>query len=105
MQSNLVDFFVFETLDNNRAFFESLSPKQLKEEIYSNATYFSLFENYLQQYGWNIIPKNKNIVLPYLHAEFARQLFSDELYYDILIQNDRAVKKICSSEYTFSTIN
>jgi hypothetical protein len=30
----------------------------------------------------------------YLKAEFARQLFSEEMYYDILLQNDAMVRKV-----------
>src|SRR5690606_34305468 len=40
MQSGLVDYFVFEQLDKNRAFFEKLSLENLKTEIFTNEKYF-----------------------------------------------------------------
>lgn len=94
MQSGLVDYFVFEELDKNRAFFEKLSLENLKTEIYDNDKYLNDFKNYVTQGGLLLDFTNEDKVLKYLYAEFVRQLFNDEAHYKILLQEDEMVKKV-----------
>ena len=94
MQSGLVDYFVFEELDKNRAFFEKLSLENLKTEIYDNDKYLNDFKNYVTQGGLLLDFTNEDKILKYLYAEFVRQLFNDEAHYKILLQEDEMVKKV-----------
>lgn len=94
MQSGLVDYFVFEELDKNRAFFEKLSLEDLKTEIYDNDKYLNDFKNYVAQGGLMLDFTKEDKILKYLYAEFVRQLFNDEAHYKILLQEDEMVKKV-----------
>lgn len=94
MQSGLVDYFVFEELDKNRAYFEKLSLEKLKTEIFTNDKYFTDFKNYVSQGGFLMNYSNKDKILTYLYAEFVRQLFNDEAHYKIILQEDAMVKKV-----------
>ena len=96
MQSGLVDYFVFEQLDKNRLFFEKLDKEKLKKEIFNNSKYLNNFKNYVSQSGFLMNYKNENKILTYLYAEFVRQLFTEDDYYKIILQEDEMVKKVLS---------
>lgn len=96
MQSGLVSYFVFEELDENRSFFEKLSQEKLKNEIFTNKKYRNDFKDYISKNGLLLDYSNESKVLTYLYAEFVRQLYNDEAYYKIILQEDDMIKKIVS---------
>ncbi len=49
MQSGLVNYFVFEQLDENRKKFENISQEDLEKEIKSSDRYYTNFKNYLSE--------------------------------------------------------
>ncbi|MEZ4854284.1 S41 family peptidase [Flavobacterium sp.] len=94
MQSGLISYFVFEELDKNRLFFEKLSQEQLKNEIFTNQKYINDLKSYASNSGLLLDYSNKDKILTYLYAEFVRQLFTDDAYYKIILQEDDMVKKV-----------
>jgi carboxyl-terminal processing protease len=57
--------------------------------------YFNLFQNYLANKGVLLnISKNKALAKRYLTAEFARQLFDEQKYYEIILKEDAMVKAV-----------
>ncbi|MDO4728716.1 MAG: S41 family peptidase [Bacteroidota bacterium] len=94
MQSDLLINFVFEIIDNNRAFYQDIS----KEQLFANLTkndYFVLFNNYLKNKNIHLyLEKDKSLISKYIKAEFCRQLFSDQEYYRVLLDNDIAIDKV-----------
>ena len=94
MQSGLVNYFVFEQLDENRKKFENISQEDLEKEIKSSDRYYTNFKNYLSKSGLFFnLGNQKETILFYLHAEFVRQLFDETTYFQILLKKDEMIKK------------
>ena len=86
--------FVFEQFDGNRNTFKELSFVQLKNKIYGSDVYFNSFQKYIYSNKLEIKLDNKLMAKRYLLAEFARQLYGDDLYYKILLQEDAMIKAV-----------
>ncbi|MFN7044138.1 MAG: S41 family peptidase [Flavobacterium sp.] len=96
MQSGLVNYFVFEQLDQNRKKFEKISMEALEKEIRSG-NYFNDFKAYMAKGGLLFnLDNQKEKVLFYLHAEFVRQLFNEKAYYQLILKKDDIVNKVLS---------
>ena len=93
MKSGVTSYFVFEQIDSNRKLFNSLSKASLKTKIFNNDNYLELFKNYVSQSGILINTSQKEKIKTYLYAEFVRQLFDEESYYDIQLSQDEMLKK------------
>lgn len=95
MQSGAVSYFVFEQLDMHRADFKGLTFEQFKIKMDKDETYFANFRQYLQRNGLELkLDQNRALVKRYLSAEFARQLFGEEKYYDIVLPGDAMIKTV-----------
>jgi carboxyl-terminal processing protease len=58
-------------------------------------SFISKFESYLKNAGLDIkLNNNKQIVNTHLTAEFARQLFGETQYYQILLKDDLMIKAV-----------
>lgn len=94
MQSGLVNYFVFEQLDQNRKKFENISLIDLEKEIKSSDRYYTNFKNYLSKSDLFFnLGSQKEIVIYYLNAEFVRQLFDETTYFKIILKEDQMIKK------------
>lgn len=95
MESGVVSYFVFEQLDQKRKEFSSLSFEQLLSKIGKTDGYFDHFQEYLSKSGLVIqLKDNKALVKRHLLAEFARQLFTEQKYYEILLKEDAMIKAV-----------
>ncbi|NUY81504.1 S41 family peptidase [Flavobacterium sp. MAH-1] len=95
MQSGAVSYFVFEQLDMHRNDFKGLSFEQFKDKMEKDEVYYVNFQKYLQRNGLELkIDKNRSLVKRYLAAEFARQLFGEEKYFDIVLPGDAMIKAV-----------
>lgn len=95
MQSGFVSYFVFEQLDNERKQFEGLTPSELTKKVTSTDKYYQAFDNYLRKNSLVFkLEKHKDRIKRYLAAEFARQLFSEEIYYQMILKEDNMVKAV-----------
>jgi carboxyl-terminal processing protease len=96
MQSGLVNYFVFEQLDQNRKKFEKISMEALEKELRSG-NYFNDFKTYMAKGGLLFnLDTQKEKVLFYLQAEFVRQLFNEKAYYQLILKKDNMVNKVLS---------
>ena len=97
LQSGLMNYFVFEQLDQNRKAFSQMTISEIKDELVQNKNYFNAFKNRIKESGLllNLEPK-KDKVLYYMHAEFVQQLFTDKEYYQLLLKEDKMVNKVLS---------
>ena len=96
MQSGLVNYFVFEQLDQNRKKFEKITTEGLDKEI-RTGNYFNNFKTYMAKGGLLFnLDNQKEKVLFYLHAEFVRQLFNENAYYQLILKKDDMVNKVLS---------
>lgn len=95
MKSGVVDYFVFEQMDKDRNFFNKLSKEELKKEIVGKDKFLNKFKEYVSQSGYLInVSNQKEKVKTYLYAEFVRQLFDEDSYYQIILSQDVMVKKV-----------
>ncbi len=95
LQSGVLGQFVFEQLDNNRKAFKGLSFEQFNIKMNATDLYFNTFQKYLFKNGLNMnLDSNKALVKRYLAAEFARQLFNESKFYEIILQDDAMLKKV-----------
>lgn len=95
MESGIVGNFVFEQLDQKRDAFKGLSFEQFMQKMDATDGYFSIFNQFLSKHVPGIeLEKSKAIVKRYLNAEFARQLYGEKAYYDIVLKNDVMLKRV-----------
>ncbi|MGL2962429.1 S41 family peptidase [Flavobacterium sp. RSB2_4_14] len=95
LNSGLVSHFVFEQLDKNRNNFKGLKQPDLLSKIQHDNLYVFKFESYLKDSGLDMtLSNNKALVKKFITAEFARQLFGENQYYQILLKDDAMLKAI-----------
>jgi carboxyl-terminal processing protease len=95
LSSGLVSHFVFEQLDKNRATFKGLKFEAFLTKMQQDNTTVSSFEGYLKDAGLEMsLANNKALVKKFLTAEYARQLFGEDQYYQIILKDDAMLKAI-----------
>ncbi|MGO4820317.1 MULTISPECIES: S41 family peptidase [unclassified Flavobacterium] len=95
MQSGIVGNFVFEQLDKDRKAFKGIAFEQFVQKMNATDLYFNTFQNFLLSNGLDLkLIKNKAIVKRYLTAEFARQLYGESKYYEVVLKEDAMIKAI-----------
>jgi carboxyl-terminal processing protease len=95
LQTGVVGHFVFEQLDQSRNSFKGLNFDQFQAKMLNNSYYVDQFEKYLSKVGVDVdLSKNKPIVYRYITAEFARQLFGENQYYQIVLKEDKMIKAV-----------
>ncbi|WP_395045515.1 S41 family peptidase, partial [Flavobacterium sp.] len=95
LQTGIVGHFVFEQLDQNRNIFKGITFEQFLVKMHNNDLYVNQFQKYLAKSGLDMsLSKNKTIVNRYLSAEFARQLFGENQYYQIILKDDKMVRAV-----------
>lgn len=95
MQSGVVGHFVFEQLDRNRKAFAGKSYPAFLEQMKSGDGYVLAFKEYLAKNGVELdLEDNRELVRRYLLGEFARQLFSEDKYYEIVLKGDPMVEEV-----------
>ena len=95
LQSGILGQFVFEQLDRDRNVYKGMTFENFKGKIDATDLYFNAFQKYLINNGMEMKLENKkSLVKRYLAAEFARQLYSENKFYEIVLKEDAMVKKI-----------
>ena len=95
MQSGVVSYYVFEQLDHKRKEFQGMTFEQFLYKMDKTDLYFNNFEKYLSKNGLILkLDGNKPLVKRYLAAEFARQLYGDQKYFEIVLKEDAMIKAI-----------
>lgn len=95
MQSGIVGNFVFEQLDQDRKAFSGMKFADFKTKMAATDVYFTKFQKFLSNNGLDLrLIGNKAIVKRYLNAEFARQLYGEKYYYEIVLKEDAMIKAV-----------
>jgi carboxyl-terminal processing protease len=95
LNSGVVGHFVFEQLDKNRNSFRGWKFQQFLAKMKSDNSYVLKFESYLKDAGLEMkLDNNKALVQKYITAEFARQLFGESHYYQIILKDDTMLKAV-----------
>jgi len=92
LQTGILGQFVFEQLDHNRNVFKGLAFEQFKVKMEQTDLYFKAFQKHLFKIGIEMkLDSNKALVKRYLAAEFARQLFDENKFYEIVLKKDAMI--------------
>lgn len=95
LNSGLVSHFVFEQLDRNRAPFKGLKFEAFLAKMQNDPSTVAKFESYLKDAGLEMsLANNQPLVKKYLTAEYARQLFGEDQYYQIILKDDAMLKAV-----------
>ena len=95
MQSGATSYFVFEQLDNRRNEFAKMPFEEFLNYMNSTDLFFNNFKNYLFENGLPLnLGNSKLLVKRFLNAEFARQIYSEEKSYEILLKDDAMIKAV-----------
>ncbi len=95
LQTGVLGHFVFEQLDQNRNVFKGLTFAQFKVKMEKTDVYFNAFQKYLIKYGIKMsLDTNKALVKRHLSAEFARQLFNETKFYEIVLKEDAMINVV-----------
>ncbi|HYD90121.1 MAG TPA: peptidase S41, partial [Flavobacterium sp.] len=98
MQSGIVSYFVFEQLDKEREEYKNLSAAAIVDKVTKTDKYYNAFGSYLAKSGLVFrLERHKDRVKHYLAAEFARQLLSDKVYYELILKEDNMVKAVLTA--------
>jgi len=93
--SGVISYFVFEQLDYHRKEFSNITYKELLVKLESTDLYYNNLSVYLKNNKVNInISKNKALIKTQISAEFAKQLFSDDKFYELTIKEDAMIKAV-----------
>jgi len=93
LQSGILGNFVFVQLDKNRSAFAGLTFEQFKVKMNQTDVYFNLFQKFISGNGLDLnFRKSKLLIKRYLVAEFARQLYGENYYYQIILKDDAMIK-------------
>ncbi|QKJ62368.1 S41 family peptidase [Flavobacterium sp. M31R6] len=104
LQSGIVGHFVFEELDKDRNAFTKLTFDQFKMQINATDSYFNAFQKYLSKNGLEVNLGNyKTLVKRYVSAEFAKQLFGDTYYYEMVLKDDAMIKAVLKENSKLET--
>jgi len=95
LNSGVVGHFVFEQLDKNRNAFKGMEFSTFLTKIQNDESYIAKFESYLKDAGLEMkLDNNKVLVKKYITAEFARQLYGENHYYQIILKDDTMLKAV-----------
>ncbi len=95
LNSGVVGHFVFEQLDKNRKAFQGIDFNTFVTKMQQETSYISKFENYLKEAGLEMkLENNKVLVKKYITAEFARQLYGENNYYQVILKDDAMLKAV-----------
>ena len=95
LNSGVVGHFVFEQLDKDRSFYKGVKFEQFLTKMQNDEQYVAKLQNYLKVLGLEMkLESNKTLVKKHITAEFARQLFGEKQYYNILLKDDAMLKAI-----------
>ncbi|PVX45497.1 carboxyl-terminal processing protease [Flavobacterium sp. 103] len=104
LQSGIVGHFVFEELDKDRNAFTKLTYDQFKIQINATDSYFNAFQKYLSKNGLEVnLGSYKTLVKRYVSAEFAKQLFGDTYYYEMVLKDDAMIKAVLKENSKLET--
>ncbi len=95
LNSGILGHFVFEQLDKDRSRLKKLSYAAFLQEMEKETSYVNKFEKHLDAAGLKLkLSSNIALVKKYITAEFARQLFGDAYYFQLILREDAMIKAV-----------
>ena len=96
MRSGVLDYFVFEDLDTNRANFQDITREGFTENYEVSDEMLTRFNDYYNsraRYKITFVAYDEEVKL-YIKAKMAEQLFGDEAYTQIINSNDVMLARV-----------
>ena len=99
-ESGIISFFVFELLDNDRAFYNAFDKQSFINTFLVSEKTINSFDEYLNERSRVVINFSayKKEISQLIKATIAQQLFGDEAYIQVLNQNNKMLSKVFSLE-------
>ena len=95
LQSGIIGNFAFEQLDQDRTAFKGADFTAFLLKMKNTEQYYKNFQKFLTKNGLDSkLLQHKEIVKNYLTAEFARQLFGERKYYEMILKEDAMIKAV-----------
>ncbi len=95
MKSGAVSYFAFEQLDNKRDQYKKMPYAEFISHMDNTDLYFNNFQSYLRSNGLMLkLNHGKELVKRFLKAEFARQLYGEAKYYEIILEEDKMIEAV-----------
>lgn len=99
LESGVIDYFVFEEINAHRKDYLKVSYDQFI--LKNNDMYFNKLQKYLQKNHQILLPtKLKEKVNKHVLSEFIKQLYGDEKFYKLSLNEDQMIKVIFKEKYT-----
>lgn len=89
--------FVFNYVDNHRLEFENMSLSYFMKNFDSDDKIFNLFIKDVKK-SYHYKEKFNNQIRHFLKAIFARELFDDDGFYQVINKNDKVIQKVLTLE-------
>ena len=78
---------------------KDLSFQEFVTKMNATDLYFNSFQKYIFESGLDLkFEKSKSLVKRYLAAEFARQLYGEKYYYEIVLKEDAMIKTVLNQK-------
>ncbi|UJH90375.1 S41 family peptidase [Antarcticibacterium sp. 1MA-6-2] len=95
LKSGFLSQFVFEQLEKDRTYYNSLSWKEFQDEVVVNDQMVENFQKYAQRQNIPIkITNYKPLVKRYLKAVMAQQLYGTDEFQRLINEDDRIIEKL-----------
>ncbi len=97
LRSGYMRMFIFEQLEKDRSYYNSLSLEEFENEIMISDTIVEDFISYAQLRGINLRAKKyRDVYKNYLKATMAKQLFGNNAFEQMVNQDDAIIQKVIS---------
>lgn len=95
LYGGILDHFVFELMDKDRAYYNSLSQEEFENNFeITDDILEELFQGFLKDVKKSFPKDYRSILKTYIKASFAKQLFGTDMYEKVLSKNDAMIEKV-----------
>ncbi len=95
LKGGMMDKFIFEVMDKDRSYYNHLTRAEFKADSPAIKQLVDDYMSYLEDYKLSFKTKNyQNLLVTYLKATMAHQLYGNTLYAEILGQDDPCIQKV-----------
>ena len=94
---NLLNDFVFNYIDNHRKEFNNMPLNYFMDYFDEDNTIFNLYVKKVYK-NKHLTEDNKQKIKKYLKALFAREIYNESAFYQVLFQDDKMIEKVLKLE-------
>lgn len=95
MKGGMIDRFVFNYMDENRAYYSGMDYKEFSEKLVIDNEILDEFDSFLKDFKLNFRARRyENLLKTYIQASMVKQLFDSNTYGKILSTEDEIIQKV-----------